>query len=131
MKTHVMKRSAAKQKEAAERFLQPMAPEDYSHGLRIRLEHPELEKLGINALPAPGDKYRLAGELHVTDAGQEAGAAGSERHVGGVLHALGLEALAGNSGERQKSIREEIEDARQGRIGARLTNGNGNNNNNG
>lgn len=36
-------------------------PCDYSWGLRINLCHEDLEKLGIDKLPAPGDVMTIAG----------------------------------------------------------------------
>lgn len=35
------------------------SPPEYPYGLRIHLEQPELAKLGITELPAPGEPYEL------------------------------------------------------------------------
>lgn len=134
-----MKRSDADKKAQAERMMEPMSPggPDYPYGVRLRLEAPELKKLGIDRMPVQGDKYRVGGEFHVTGTAQEDTDQNSDRRVEGVMHSLGFEPMDGNSTiAPEKSIREELEDARHqargttaptGRIGARINGGNNGN----
>ena len=128
MKTHVMKRSEREKKAAAEDYVVPYHPgaEDYPHGLRLCLDDAVLKKLGIAEMPKPGDKFRLEGEGHVISAEQRDTNGSSDRRVELILHELGAEPKA--QAKPEKSIREEITDARgggvaagdAGRIGARL-----------
>ena len=144
MKTHVMKRSDAEKKAAAEDYAmpQPVAGGDYPYGLRLSLDDASLKKLGIDGLPKPGDKFRVEGEAHVLSSEQRDTDQNSDRRVELVLHELGAEPKfapgreqgAAAPGPRPKSVREELEDARHqargvtapgtgpngGRIGARL-----------
>lgn len=136
MKTHVMKRSDAEKKAAAEDYAMPapVAGGDYPYGLRLSLDDASLKKLGIDGLPKPGDKFRIEGEAHVLASEQRDTDQNSDRRVELVLHELGAEPKASAPGPRPKSVREELEDARHqargttapgtgpngGRIGARL-----------
>jgi hypothetical protein len=113
MKTVVMKRSDREKKNAAEnygRHYQPEA-EDYHHGLVINLDDDCLRKLGINQMPKPGDHFRIEGEAHVTSAEQRDTDQNSDRRVGLVLHKLGAEKTDAEEQPKEKSIREELEDA--------------------
>lgn len=123
-----MKRSDREKKAAG-------SDEDYPFGLQISLDGDSLKKLGINDMPKPGDKFHIQGEAHVTSSAQRDTDQNSDRRVGLVLHELGAEAKRDNSAAKpEKSIREDLEDARHqargttttsaGRIGARGT-GNG------
>lgn len=124
MKTQIMKRSDREKKAAG-------SDEDYPVGLQISLDGDSLKKLGINDMPKPGDKFHIQGEAHVTSSAQRDTDQNSDRRVGLVLHELGAEAKPDNGAatKPEKSIREDLEDARHqargtttaspGRIGAR------------
>lgn len=60
-------------KREAEPEYEPMPPAAFSYGLRIRLGHEELEKLGLAALPAVRKVVDLQGKavvVSVTDDGE-------------------------------------------------------------
>lgn len=131
MKTHVMKRTDREKKAAEEDYAIPFHPgdDDYPRGLCISLDDSSLKKLGIDEMPKPGDKFKIEGEAHVLSSEQRDTDQNSNRRVELILHELGAEAKPGNSAEKpEKSIREDLEDARHqargttagtGRIGAR------------
>jgi hypothetical protein len=132
VKTVVMKRSDADKKKVEESYATPFHPggDDYPYGLHITLDNDSLSKLGIDGIPKPGDKFKIAGEAHVLSSEQRDTDQKSDRRVELVLHELGAEPKPGNSSDRQKSVREDLEDARHqargttapgpGRIGARI-----------
>lgn len=132
MKTVVMRRSDREKKAQAEDYAAPVMASggDYPYGLRLCLDDESLKKLGIDGMPKPGDKFRIEGEAHVTGSEQRDTDQNSDRRVELVLHELGFEPKPGNSAAKpEKSIRQDLEDARhqargstarQGRIGARL-----------
>jgi len=131
MKTVSMMRTDREKKVAADRFSEPMSmgSEDYPYGLHLNLDDGTMKKLGITDMPKLRDKYRIEGLAHVVGANDMASTDGSNRELRLVLHELGMEpAGAMDEPEREKSIREELEDARhqaagstatKGRIGAR------------
>jgi hypothetical protein len=138
VKTHVMKRTDREKKAAEEDYVVPWNPgaADYPRGLCITLDDSSLKKLGIDQMPKPGDKFKIEGEAHVLESAQRDTDQNSDRRVELVLHELGAEAKPGNSADKpEKSIREDIEDARHqargtnaaggGRIGARFVTANG------
>jgi hypothetical protein len=112
MKTVVMKRSDREKKAREENFTAAYTPaaSDYHHGLVISLDDDCLKKLGIDEMPKPGDKFRIAGEGHVMSSEQRDTDKNSDRRIELVLHELGAEKKDG-PGRPDKSIREEIEDA--------------------
>lgn len=130
MKTQDMRRSDRDKKAAAARYsLGPAAGgNDYAHGLHLRLDEPELTRIGITGMPKPGDTYRVEGEIKVTSAeGRDSENAPSTRCIEFVLHRLGAEPK--DTGRKTTTVREDLEDARhqargttarQDRIGARL-----------
>ena len=133
MKTVVMKRSDSEKQAAEANYTMPRyqpGAEDYPHGLRVSLDNGSLSKLGIDQMPKPGDKYQIEGEAHVLGSKQEDTDQNSDRRVDLVLHQLGVQPKPGNSATKEKSVREELEDAVHrargttapgpGRIGARL-----------
>lgn len=72
MKPVEMKRTDADKKAEASEMGMPssMAP-DHPHGLKVRLESPELDKLGMTKLPAAGRTFTLKATAkveHVTAA---------------------------------------------------------------
>jgi len=121
MKTVLMRRSGRDRDAALDRMFAPPQAADYPPGLHVELDNGSLKKLGVGELPAPGDRYRVGGELHVTGVRQD----GDHRQVDGVLHQLGLEPMTGANGNGGGSLRDDINAAvrqqRQGRIGARFT----------
>lgn len=134
MKIHDMRRSDRAKKAELEGYRTGPTVEgrDYAHGLHIRLDEPELSRIGIAGMPKPGDVFRIEGEAKVTGAeGRDSENAPSTRCVEFVLHRLGAEPKP-DPGRRSTSVREDLEDARhqargttaaQGRIGARLKSG--------
>jgi hypothetical protein len=113
MKTVVMKRSDREKKNVEESYGIPFRPsaDDYPHGLVINLDDDCLRKLGINEMPKPGDHFRIEGEAHVLSSEQRDTDQNSDRRVELVLHELGAE-KTGEEAKPEKTIRDELEDAR-------------------
>jgi hypothetical protein len=113
MKLHDMQRSDREKKAIAEdrTTILPMhaIAGDYPEGLRICLDDDTLKKLGVD--PQHGEHYAFHGEAHVTGRQQEDTDKGSDRRVNMTFHKLGAEKVRG-APEREKSVREDLEDAR-------------------
>jgi len=77
-----MKMSAKEQKAQAEPGL--AAKEDrprYPWGLTVRLDTEALKKLGIDELPAPGEKYLLIAKVDVVSVSSNASEGGSNKNM--------------------------------------------------
>jgi hypothetical protein len=112
MKTVVMRRSDREKKDVTENYAMPFRPEadDYPHGLRVTLDDGSLKKLGITEMPKPGDKFRIEGEAHVLESSQRDTEDQNDRRVELILHELGAEPKG--AAEKDKTVREDLEDAR-------------------
>lgn len=112
MKIHDMRRSDREKKAENDRYSEPLMSggEDYPYGLRLSLTDGELNKLGIDGTPKPGDKFRIEGEMHVTGSEQRDTDKKSDRQVHLLLVKLGAEPVA-EAGERDRSIRDDLEDS--------------------
>lgn len=65
-----MKRTKAEKKAESKRF-DGVGGESYPYGLRVRLGHNELEKLGMEGLPKVGSKVHLKSHAHVVSASED------------------------------------------------------------
>jgi hypothetical protein len=67
-----MKRTKAEKKARMETGKSPpIDGEDYPYGLEVRLDHEQLEKLGVTNLPKVGSKMHLHSHAHVTHVSEE------------------------------------------------------------
>jgi len=79
MKIVDMKRTAAEQKAAQERYSIPSdAGPDYPYGLCLNLGKDELAKLGIDTLPEVGDEFHVYAVACVTRVSQSASQEGED-----------------------------------------------------
>lgn len=110
MKLTDLKRTKAEKKEREKEMrLQGPAEEDYPYGTRVRLEHEDMEKLGLKDTPKPGAVFHIMAKGKVTHSHESADQHGKRRHVEIHLTHMGMEERKDKG--REKSIREEIQDA--------------------
>lgn len=100
MKLVDLKRSKAEKKARTEEHSIGSADEDYPYGTRIRLEHEDMEKLGMKDTPAPGDTFHIEAHGKVTHSHESADEKGKRRHVEIHLTKLGAEAKEDTGGLR-------------------------------
>ncbi len=76
-----MKRTPAEKKAEKAKYdsIGPASGDDYPYGLHINLDHEMLSKLGIDKLPAVGDKMHLHAHAHVTEVSEESREGGKKR----------------------------------------------------
>lgn len=78
-----MKRTKAEKKAESSKYDNPVAAggggDDYPYGLHVTLDHEMLQKLGIDKLPAVGDKMHLQSHAHVTEVSEESHESGKKR----------------------------------------------------
>lgn len=77
-----MKRTKAEKKAESTKYDNAIGPggqDDYPYGLHVTLDHEMLQKLGIDKLPAVGDKMHLQSHAHVTEVSEESREGGKKR----------------------------------------------------
>lgn len=72
-----LKRSKAEKKR--DEMPGKIGGDDYPYGLRVNLDHESLQKLGIDKLPAVGEKLHLHAHAHVVSA-EERSTEGGKKH---------------------------------------------------
>lgn len=88
-----MKRTKAERKAEHEKYDKPMGGDDYGYGLRVRLDHHHLKKLGITNLPKAGDKVHIHAKAHVSSVGHNSREGHDDRHVELELRHMAMEAV--------------------------------------
>lgn len=105
-----MKRSKA-DKAAAEKQIRvvPQAGEDYPYGLHIELDHPTMNKLGMNETPSPGDEMTGQFKGRVIEA-REDQTEGEEprRHARVLLHHLSVDQPKTKGADKRAGLRDTI-----------------------
>jgi hypothetical protein len=76
-----LKRTSAERKADRERFDKPSSGDDYGYGLRVRLDHSHLKKLGITELPKAGDHLHVHAKAHVSSVGSHSSEGRDDRHI--------------------------------------------------
>jgi hypothetical protein len=88
------------------------AGDTYPHGLSVRLDHESLSKLGVNKLPAVGDKLHLHAHAHVTHVSEEHGEGGkSRRHVELQLRKMDLQQKPNDEAEQKEGMKAAMNKA--------------------
>jgi hypothetical protein len=65
--------------------------DEYPHGLKVRLDHESMKKLGMDELPQVGKKMHVHGKGVVTSVSSHKSDKHEDRHVEIQLHHMGVE----------------------------------------
>lgn len=85
-----MKRSKQEKKDSAPQVAGPEG-DDYPYGLRLRLDHDSMSKLGMEDMPKVGKKMHVHGKGVVTSVSSHDSGNHKDRHVEIQLHHMGVE----------------------------------------
>ena len=99
-----LKRTSAERKAEREKYDKPMSGDDYDYGLRVRLDHHHLKKLGITDLPKAGAKMHIHARAHVRSVGSNSSEGrGDDRHIEMELRHMAVEAT-------KRAAHEDVEE---------------------
>lgn len=89
-----MARTKAEKAAEKKHYDKPMSDsEDYPYGLRVRLDHEMLQKLGVTSLPKVGSKMHLHAKAHVKSVEESSHEGGNQRrHIELELRHMAVEA---------------------------------------
>lgn len=107
-----MKRTKAEKKGEGTLKAPSMTQDDYPYGLRVRLEHESLNKLGMSKLPKVGDKLHLHAHAHVVSTEERSGEDGKKRrHVEVELRKMDLGGAPKDEAELNKGAKRIMDKA--------------------